>query len=245
MRTVVMLTLASIMGFGASDALAQARNRVFVSVNAVAQPAKNPFTDRFDFDVNRETGTTDVDYPGAGGTVVDGSVAIQFWRGLGAGVGVSHFTGDQTGTTSSRVPHPFFFGMPREIAGDVGITRTERAIHTHAVFRFVVHAPFEVTVFAGPSFVRVEQDVVSNVEYDESFPFDTASFRGARTASFSGSAIGINAGVDLAWMFSRHVGVGGLARVARARIDMDFPAGRTKPLDAGGFTAGGGLRIAF
>lgn len=245
MRGVTVLVFAALAGAAPSEAFAQPRNRVFIAVNAAAQPTKNPFTDRFDFDANREIGTTDVEYPVTGGLIVDGSIAVRLWGDLAAGVAVSHFTRDDTVATSSRVPHPFFFDMPRELAGDATVTRTERAVHVQAVYRFVVRAPVEVTLFAGPSFVTVEQDLVSAVEYDETFPFDTVTFRRAQAASFSGSAIGINAGVDLAWMFSRHVGVGGLARIARASVDVDVPGGRTKTLDAGGFTAGGGLRIAF
>ena len=245
MRGLLILVAAAAAGGAASDAFAQPPARVFISVNAASQPTKNPFTDRFDFEVNRETGTTEVDYPVSGGLLADGSVAVRLWKGLGAGVAVSRFTRDITATMTSRVPHPFFFERLREVAGEATVTRTEQAVHLQAVYRVALRAPFEVTLFAGPSFIRVEQDVVSAVEYDESFPFDAATFRRAQTASISGSATGINAGADVTWMFSRYVGVGGLVRIARARVDLDFPAGRKTSLDAGGVSAGGGLRIAF
>ena len=44
---------------------------------------------------------------------------------------------------------------------------------------------------------------------------------------------------------SRQFGVGGILRFSRATVDLDAPDNRTVSVDAGGFYAGGGLRIVF
>jgi hypothetical protein len=244
-RTPTLLVAAALTCGAAAEALAQPQERVAISVNGAIQTTKNPFSDRFDFPVNRDTGSTETEYPVKGDLVIDGSVVIRLWKNLGAGVAVSQFTRDETVTTTSEIPHPFFFDTLREVSGDASVTRTERGIHVHAAYTVPLVRSLRLTIFAGPSFIRVEQAVVSNVQYDESFPFDTATFRRAETTRVSGDAVGFNAGADVAWMFTRNVGIGGLARFARATVDVDFPGSRPKSLEAGGFAGGGGLRIVF
>lgn len=245
MRTVVVLVFGAVSAAAVAPVLAQPRERVFISVNGAQQVTKSPFTDRLEFEVNRETGSTETDYPIEGDLVIDGAIAVRLWRNLGAGVAVSHFTRDEVVGTVSRLPHPFFFDTPREITGNVGVTRTERGVHVQAIYRFGIGRPIRIALSGGPSFMRVEQDVVTSIQYDEAFPYDTATFRRAETASVSGSAVGFNGGADVAWMFTRHVGIGGLARFARATIDVEVPGGRAKALDVGGFSGGGGIRLVF
>jgi hypothetical protein len=230
----------------APPAAAQPAPRIVVSINGTFQTTKHPFTDRLNFDVNRETGSTTVRYPGATGATIDAGVLADIWRNIGVGVAVSRFASDETAGTDSQLPHPFFFNMPRELAAEVGgLRRTEFAVHTAFVYRLPTPRALRVALFAGPSFVNVEQDTIVSIDYDESFPFDTVTFRSARQRKSTGSAVTFNAGADVAWMFTRHFGVGGLARFAEATLDLDLGEGRTQSVSAGGFTGGAGIRVAF
>ena len=47
------------------------------------------------------------------------------------------------------------------------------------------------------------------------------------------------------WMLGRTFGVGGILRFSKATVDLDAPNNRTISVDAGGFYAGGGVRILF
>ncbi|MBE3034162.1 MAG: hypothetical protein IMZ74_13335 [Actinobacteria bacterium] len=98
---------------------------------------------------------------------------------------------------------------------------------------------------AGPSFMNLAQEVVTDVHYSETYPYDTAIFSRATTKQAMGSAVGFNVGADVQWMFGRHIGLGALVRFTRARIDIDISSGRTFAVDTGGVQAGGGIRIAF
>ena len=100
-------------------------------------------------------------------------------------------------------------------------------------------------LFGGPSYFTVEQEVVTGVEADEVYPFDTAEFRRATTARAKGSAVGFNAGLDFARMFGRRVGAGALVRYARASVDLDAPAARRVSTDGGGMQATIGMRVLF
>ena len=220
--------------------------RVQIGVNGLYQATTNDFGDRFTFEQYLETGSTEVDYPVGGGPAFDVGAAVRLWRGLGAGVGFSSFTRDETAPTVSQVPHPFFFEQPREVVGDAtGITRTESVVHVQAVYVIDPRGPWRVVVGAGPSFFNVEQDLVTQVRFSESFPFDTATFTTADQQRVTASATGFNVSGDVSWMFSRNFGVGALVRFSRVSVDLEAPGDRTIPVDVGGAQAGGGIRIVF
>ena len=102
-----------------------------------------------------------------------------------------------------------------------------------------------LTLSAGPSWVSVEQEAVTGVTVSESYPYDAAAFGGGVTKILKTSAQGFHAGFDVAWMFSRSAGIGGLVRYTRADMDLTVAEGRTLAVKAGGVQGGLGLRIAF
>lgn len=93
--------------------------------------------------------------------------------------------------------------------------------------------------------MKVEQDLVREVTADETYPYDTATFRRATTGAADGSGIGFNGGADITWLFARRVGAGLLLRYTRASIELTASDGRTVSSDGGGLQAGAGLRFAF
>ncbi|HEU4892892.1 MAG TPA: hypothetical protein VFT47_15160, partial [Vicinamibacterales bacterium] len=101
-----------------------------------------------------------------------------------------------------------------------------------------------VTLAGGPSVLDIQQSIVTDVNYTEEFPYDTATYVGVDSQRASGTATGFNAGADVRWMFTRTIGVGGLVRYARASVDLTRN-GRTVKVDAGGAQVGGGIRLAF
>lgn len=220
--------------------------RVHVGVNGAFQATTNDFSDRFEFERNVETGSTDVDYPVQGGFVFDAGVGVRLWRNIAAGVAVSYFARDDVGGTTSSFPHPFFFEQPREVTGDAtGVRRSETAVHVQAMYLVNPGGRLRFVLSGGPSFFTVEQDLVTEVTVTETFPFDTATFASAQKTREKGSAPAFNVGADVMWMLGRRFGVGGVIRFSRASIDLDAPGGRTITVDAGGVYAGGGVRLLF
>jgi hypothetical protein len=247
MTSVISLVTATIL-LAAVPAWAQppAPGRGYVSLNAAAQPASADLSDRFEFEANVETATADVRYPAKAGLVFDGGAGLRFWKRLGAGVAVSHSSASGTAAIDASIPHPFVFGQPRQVSGEQGaIRRAETAAHVQILYFVPAKNHLRFVLSAGPSLMNLELDVVTEVQYAETFPFDTATFTRATTRRAKGSAVGFHAGADVTWMFGRTIGLGGLVRFTRAQVDIDIAEGRRLSIDTGGVQAGGGLRILF
>jgi hypothetical protein len=243
-----MVALAGVLSAAAAgDAAAQAwAERFYVTFSGGIQPTANDFSDRFEFEEYLEQARVDVDYDSASGPFFDGGVGVRLWKNLGAGVAFSFFTKDNPAAIEGAIPHPFFDAQPREISGEASsLSRKDAVVHLQGMAMIDPPGPLRLVLFGGPSFFRVEQDVVSGVRYSEEYPYDTATFTGADVRAVSESAVGFNAGADVVWMLHQNVGVGGLLRFTRASIDLDVPESGTISVDAGGFQAGAGIRLVF
>jgi hypothetical protein len=220
--------------------------RGFVIVGGGVQATAADLTDRILFETNAETGSIDADYPGRTGVLADVTVGMRVRRQVGIAVGVSRAARNGRVQVTAQIPHPFFDEQPRSVSGEAGaISRTETAVHGQLYYDMRPRGRWRVRLFGGPSYFAVEQEVVTGVEADEVYPFDTAEFRRATTARAKGSAVGFNAGLDFARMFNRRVGAGGLVRYSRASVDLDAPAARRVSTDGGGMQATIGLRFLF
>jgi hypothetical protein len=220
--------------------------RGFVIVGGGVQATAADLTDRILFESNAETGSIDADYPGRAGVLADVTAGMRVRRQVGIAVGLSRTARNGRAQVTARIPHPFFDDQPRSVAGEAGaISRTETAVHGQLYYDMRPRGPWRVRLFGGPSYFSVEQEVVTGVEADEAYPFDTAAFRRATTARAKGSAAGFNAGLEVARMFNPRVGAGALVRYSRASVGLDAPAARSVSTDGGGMQATIGLRFLF
>ena len=68
---------------------------------------------------------------------------------------------------TGSIPSPIFFNRPRTLDQEVVLERKEKAAHLVIGWVVPLGAKFDVLVFGGPSFFRLEQDAVSDVEIGE------------------------------------------------------------------------------
>lgn len=229
---------------GSSSPRQAVAERVFFSGGVLFQVNSNDFTDAATIRRNAENGRLETSYDVGGGLAFDVSGSYVIWRNLAVGAGLTLFSKSTTTTIDAQVPHPFFFNQPRTVTGEFEGDRSETAVHIQAKWLVPVNDKVLVTIFGGPSFFTVKQDIVNDFEYSESYPFDTATFTRAIAASQSESAVGVNVGADFAYFLSPNVGVGGVAQYSGATVEMTTPSG-TADVKAGGFQVGGGVRLRF
>jgi hypothetical protein len=245
-RTVT--TMIALLALAAPAAAQSTSERFWIGVSGGAQGTSNGFSDAFDFASqfqDQEKSTASVDYPVKGGPLVDGTFAVRLWKGFAVGVGVSHFSKRGSATVTAQVPHPFQFNKLRSIEGSTSMSRNELGIHLQFAYLVPLTNRLRVIAFAGPSRLSVEQTFITDVQYTQSFPFDTPAFSSASTRRVSADAMGFNGGADVIWMFARQFGIGGLVQYSAAQVHEDVGNNRRVTLDAGGIQAGAGLRIVF
>ena len=110
----------------------------------------------------------------------------------------------------------------------------------------------QLGVMAGPSFFTVRQDVASPIrsrtEINDPAPYTSLSIPSVTVTEYKDSPVGGNIAVDVTYLVTRFLGVGGFARYAAASLDLPVPEGVTRSdtkFKAGGGQAGAGLRVRF
>jgi hypothetical protein len=222
----------------------------FLDVSVGGQRAyAETFTNFVSVPYRQETFSANADYQlpvGAWLEVGGGALFGSF----GLGVTISRAAHKAPGTVSLSVPDVFAFNNAAE---DTAITRdlqrTEGAVHFRAIYAHSSpHAL--VKVFAGPSFFRLEQELVKDVQFAEVFlPHDLAIVS-APVSKYDNTAWGFNVGTDIGYFFNQRVGVGGTVEYSKAKVKMPVAlaesfASTTFDYPVGGVEFGGGLRFRF
>jgi hypothetical protein len=104
----------------------------------------------------------------------------------------------------------------------------------------------ELAVFGGVCLVRVESDLVENVEYDEQYPYDEVSFRRAVIGRVkSDAALGWSVGATVSHTLGARVRLAVETRYSQAQVELGLPDGEPAPVDAGGLKLIAALRVGF
>ena len=112
-----------------------------------------------------------------------------------------------------------------------GLARTETLVAFEVSWLVALARRVDMFVFGGPAYINVRQDMATRIQFTESYPYDTATFTGVETASVSGGGVGATGGIDVSYLVTKQLGVGGeralLLRVGHA--DAVHPAGERRP----------------
>ncbi len=246
MKQIVLVAACGLLFAQGAAAQSAPVSRGFVVVNGGYQLTANDFADGAIRRDNAEDGRLDTKYVVKGGPSFDVAGGGIIWRRLGIGVGASRFTVSTPASITGTIPHPFFFNRARSVSGEAtGLKREEMAIHVQVRGVFPVGNRLQVMVFGGPSFFQVKQGVVTDFTYTDSYPYDAATFRAAKTTDASVSKNGFHGGGDLAFFFTKQVGVGATVQFAGTSVELPAAGGATQSVKVGGGKAGGGLRLRF
>lgn len=241
---VALVLLIPAIPAHAQTAAPPAPARLQIGIDAGSQAKASAFTDAFDVPLYTQQEHVSTDYPSAGGLFTSVSARCRVWKQLTVGIGVSQFAHSGDVTVKAALPHPFFDDQPRNVEGTARARRQEVAVHPTVGWLIPISSRVQLAIAAGPSILQVKQALVTGVKFSETYPYDTALFTNAEVRDSSRSAVGVYAGADVSWMFSKHLGAGGIVQITRATVK-EKTGDRTVSIDAGGVQGGGGLRIAF
>jgi len=220
--------------------------RIRIGISGGIQTSGNAVSQDFTVTKNVEPATISADIPLDQAPIFDIGGWVRLAGRVGAGVSFSRLSRSSDATINASIPHPFYFNQPRAISGtQPGLHGEENALHIDAVLLAAATDTLELTVFGGVTVFSAKQDLVADVTYTESYPFDTATFTNATVLRQSASKTGYNVGADISWMFSERVCVGGLFRFSRATVDYSVSSTNQPSVDLGGLQAAGGIRFRF
>jgi hypothetical protein len=246
-RNLASLTFCAVIAF-AGDASAQTTawgNNGYVSFNGLYQSTPISFETKAKVDVYHEQGEVRTSHRIAPSPLYDVTAGGRIKGNLGVGYAMSYRRQTESGQVSATVPHPFYFSQARLVSGEAPLKREDLAFHLAAIWMVPVSENLQVSLFGGPTYFRVTQDMVRSVELNETFPFDQAVYTGVAASSEHAGRMGYNAGADVSMFFTKMLGVGGLVRYSQGTVNMPSPDGASQSLKVGGLQTGAGLRVRF
>jgi len=217
----------------------------FISFNGLYQSTPISFTTTSKLDINQESGEVRTGHRVAPGPLFDITAGGKLSGNLGMSYAFSYRRQTELGQVSATVPHPFYFNQLRPVAGEASLKREDIAFHIDAMWLLPVSDRLQLSMFGGPTYFRVAQDMVSTVETHDAYPFDQAEYTGATLSNEHASHFGFNAGADVTVFFTRALGVNGVVRFSQGTIDMPVPGGGSSSVKVGGLQTGAGLRVRF
>ncbi len=220
--------------------------RVRLVFNGGAQVAPGSFGQRFTLTRNVEAAPVTTDLSLATGGVFEAGARLRVNRRLSIGVVGFVASATGSGTLDAKLPHPFYFNRPRDVSGDLtGLAHKERGVHVELAVPLRVSARAELILLGGPSYFTVEQALVTDLTYADSYPYDTATLGDTTSTVAKKNGAGFHVGVELTRQVSRSARVALLGRYARGTVTLSAARGNESEVHAGGVQVGVGLRFLF
>jgi opacity protein-like surface antigen len=202
------------------------------------------FGQTISFDQYQEKATITNDYSAGAAPGADIGLQWNAFKHVGFSLAGTIFSRDLDVTYDASFPNPLFFDKPRSATGTVSGKQKETAAHVNVV-AFGRSGAVDLSGWAGVSLFKVEADLLQNVLYSQTYPYDSVTVTSTPTARASDSPVGFNLGASADWRFATNVGVGLEARYAWATAKLAVPNAPTVEVHAGGFQVGLGLRFYF
>jgi hypothetical protein len=243
--TIVLIT--GLMLASASEITAQTTSqttsqtilngKAFVNVNVGGQTATDVINGGASFPIYGQTATWSVTENVDRGAIFDISGGYHTWRDLSVAIGFSSFRSTGTAAGVALIPSPVFFNRPNTVALDVTTApRRDRNVYVVAMWFLPIQEKVDVAFSIGPSFTRVRQQVVTEVNV----PSNTSDAV-ANVETQSGTAKGLFVGIDGTYMFLKWIGAGAFIRYNGGSLNLPS----APDLSVGGFQAGIGARLRF
>jgi hypothetical protein len=214
-------------------------------VNGAYHASTKRFTDAATFTEFLEQRSSSRNYDGGTGLVFEVGGIYSITSSFGVMGSIELFDGDNDAAFREIVPHPLFFDQDRSVEGSVSsLSYSEKALHLDAVYTRKASS-FTVDLYGGPSFFLTQTELITEIISISGYPFDELTLGETSVAKFQESSLGFNVGGALTFRLSRLFGIGIQARYSRATVSLKRDGAEAIDFSAGGFRAGGGIRLAF
>jgi hypothetical protein len=240
-KIVLGLAMAVLLA-GGTDALAQGRalssGRAYLNINFGAQPQEREISTADTFTLYDEQATVETTQPIKSGPVFEVGGGYRIGRRLGVGASVTFLTAQKTASAlQASIPDPIFYDQFKTVTVTTpGLAHQERGVHLRATWFQPITDKLDLALSGGPSFINVEQQLTTTV----TVPVGTQEVQ-VLTGTENGTAVGINAGVDVRYMITQRIGVGLAVEYGGGSVDLPS----VSDFGVGGLRTGFGLRLRF
>ncbi len=227
----------------AADASAQtlqSTDRAFAGLSFGGQTKARTYQSSGSFPLYEETATFESTVGIGAESLIDISGGVRVWNNLAVGAGFSRYSDTASGVLNASIPDPVLFNTLRSATVDApGLKHTESQFHVSAYWLLPVTDKVDVSLYAGPTFFAVKQDLPTGF----TVATGTSTIASVTRTQINESAIGLHAGVDVRYLILKNAGLGMFLRYAKGGVNSDLVQGGR--LDVGGFQYGVGVRVRF
>ena len=251
---VVGVFMCGVLAGVASDAAAQGgtwADRGYVNIGFGVESGSSSTTDTHNFTIYEEPATITSDTTWTSGSLIDAGFGVRVWRNLTVGIGYHQEENDTDGLLTGSIPSPIFFNRPRQLnQDDFVLDRKEKAVHLVLGWVVPINDKFDVMLFGGPSFFRLEQDAPAldaDPIREGASPFTTV-VADVDVVTRKKSLAGYNVGADATYIVwsndNLRIGAGGFVRFTQASGEV-LQLVNEVSTEVGGIQFGFGGRIRF
>ena len=248
-KTAVAIFVLGALVAQSREAAAQWTDRGYINFSTGVETSSSDLTDTRNFTLYDEAASITTNSPITGGNIIDFMGGVRVFRNLSVGAGWHMENNKQDVAITGSVPNPIFFNRPRQLSATAtDLKRTESAAHLQFGWMVPLGQKLDVLVFAGPSWFRLEQEVVSDVTIGErGLPFTEVVVQPTIT-NRKKSVVGYNVGADVTYIIWQNdrvrLGGGGFIRYSAADATVLLMTTEAES-DVGGAQFGFGFRFRF
>jgi hypothetical protein len=211
----------------------------FANINIGGQSGSHDLATTTTFVVYDEDAQINTTQKTGGGFLFDMNGGYKVWRNLVAAVGYTFMSDSADGAVTASIPHQDIIGQFRTVTTTAdNLKHTENALNFMGVWMVPVTDKVDVGISFGPTVFFVKQELPDTLTFTEPVPTIT----GLTTKDISKTTGGVNLGVDVTYLLTKKMGVGGILRYTWGSVDLE---GATDSLTVGGFQIGIGARYRF
>ena len=224
----------------ASAQTLQSTDRAFAGLSFGGQTKARTYTTNGSLPLYEETATFESTVGIGAGALIDVSGGMRVWNNVAVGVGFSRYSDTSDGTFTASVPDPAIFNSPHSASfTPTGLKHSESQFHVSVYWLQPVTDKIDVSVYAGPTFFSVKQDLPSGFTVTPG----TATVATVTQTEVKENAVGLHVGFDARYLILKNAGVGLFLRYASAKVDTTAVDGGQ--MQVGGFQYGVGVRVRF